>query len=137
MTNYNRRNMRRRKKPLSKEKVNNLTNSGKKIEMSKLIFWILSGMVLVVLLFSMVLFIVSSLLPKSVLSCSTTFFTSVILPSTGSSAFWISSREAPEPLPSPLPRPHRQPGSQRYLHQTVEDHQRHPQISRRPSFPGS
>ena len=55
MTNYNRRNMRRRKKPLSKDKVNNLTNSGKKIEMSKLIFWILSGMVLVVLLFSMVL----------------------------------------------------------------------------------
>ena len=55
MTNYNRRNMRRRKKPLSKDKVNNLTNSGKKIEMSKLIFWILSGMILVVLLFSMVL----------------------------------------------------------------------------------
>ena len=55
MTNYNRRNIRRRKKPLSKEKVNNLTNSGKKIEMSKLIFWILSGMILVVLLFSMVL----------------------------------------------------------------------------------
>ena len=55
MTNYNKRNMRRRKKPLSKEKVNNLTNSGKKIEMSKLIFWILSGMILVVLLFSMVL----------------------------------------------------------------------------------
>lgn len=55
MTKYNRRNMRRRKKPLSKDKVNNLTNSGKKIEMSKLIFWILSGMILVVLLFSMVL----------------------------------------------------------------------------------